>query len=147
MAGECVRDLSIMVRSKPFHRYRYISLLTSASRIDLNPSKEEGQDAQETENPAEPQEPAAEPEAAPHRQPRRLTGYLQSTLNARRMRDATVEERLEALRNVREEAHRESVEGNEEAEERRRTRLSTRLRDRFRIRTRPHEGTDGPAQS
>ena len=136
-----------MVRSKPFHRYRYISLLTSASRIDLNPSKEEGQDAQETENPAEPQEPAAEREAAQHRQPRRLTGYLQSTLNARRMRDATVEERLEALRNVREEAHRESVEGNEEAEERRRTRLSTRLRDRFRIRTRPHEGTDGPAQS
>lgn len=136
-----------MVRSNPFHRYRYISLLTSASRIDLNPSKEEGQDAQETENHADPQEPAAEPEAAQHRQPRRLTGYLQSTLNARRMRDATVEERLEALRNVREEAHRESVEGNEEAEERRRTRLSTRLRDRFRIRTRPHEGTDGPAQS
>lgn len=116
-----------------------------SSRIDLNPSKEEGQDAQETENPAEPQEP--EPEAAQPRQPRRLTGYLQSTLNARRMRDATVEERLAALRSVREEAHRESVEGNEEAEERRRTRLSTRLRDRFRIRTRPHDGTDGPAQS
>lgn len=118
-----------------------------SSRIDLNPSKGEGQDAQETESPAEPQEQAAEPEAAQPRQPRRLTGYLQSTLNARRMRDATVEERLAALRSVREEAHRESVEGNEEAEERRRTRLSTRLRDRFRIRTRPHDGTDGPAQS
>lgn len=121
--------------------------LTRSSRIDLNPSKTEGDDAHEAESPAEPQEPAPEPEAAQPRQPRRLTGYLQSTLNARRMRDATVEERLAALRSVREEANREGVQANEEADESRRSRLSTRLRERFRIRTRPHDGTDGPAQS
>ena len=121
-------------------------MLTRSSRIDLNPSKTEGEDAQEAESPAEPQEPAPEPETQP-RQPRRLTGYLPSTLNARRMRDATVEERLAALRSVREEANREGAQANEEADESRRSRLSTRLRDRFRIRTRPHDETDGPAQS
>jgi hypothetical protein len=59
------------------------------------------------------------------------------------MRDATVEERLAALRSVREEASRDA--SNEEAE-RRRNRLTARLRERFRIRTRTH-GAEATAQS
>lgn len=50
------------------------------------------------------------------------------------MRDATVEERLAALRRVRE-ANQEEAEPTPEGTRRR---LTTRLRDRFRIRTRAH---------
>ena len=56
------------------------------------------------------------------------------------MRNATVEERLAALRHV-----RETSQGNAALEEEgarpNRNRLTTRLRDRFRIRTRAH-GTE-----
>ena len=58
------------------------------------------------------------------------------------MREATVEERLAALRSVREE-NRNSIENEEERQ--RRGRLTSRLRDRFRIRTRRH-GDDGEQQ-
>lgn len=74
------------------------------------------------------------------RPPRRLTGYLHHTLNVRRMRDATVEERLAALRSVREESARNPASSQEEADEqRRRNRLSTRLRERLRIGSRGQE--------
>lgn len=58
------------------------------------------------------------------------------------MRDASVEERLAALRGVRE-VNRENAEdeSTEEAQGRRR-RLTSRLRDRFRIRTRAHESPE-----
>lgn len=57
------------------------------------------------------------------------------------MRDATVEERLAALRSVREESSRNPGSGTAEADEqRRRSRLSTRLRERLRIGT-PASGT------
>lgn len=72
---------------------------------------------------------------------RRLTSYLHGTLNARRMRDATVEERLAALRSVRAETTRQPPDRTtEEPDERsrRRSGLTTRLRDRFRIRTQRH---------
>lgn len=52
------------------------------------------------------------------------------------MRDATVEERLAALRRVRE--ANQSVPAPEEGSEGSRRGLTTRLRDRFRIRTRAH---------
>ncbi|KAE8374567.1 hypothetical protein BDV26DRAFT_269709 [Aspergillus bertholletiae] len=112
-------------------------------RIDLNPAQPEGENEnQEGENNTETQqegtpEPATEEH---HHRHRRLTSYLHGTLNARRMREATVEERIAALRSVREE-NRNSVE-NEEERQRLRGRLTTRLRDRFRIRTRRH-GDDG----
>ena len=57
------------------------------------------------------------------------------------MRDATVEERLAALRSVRAENHRQTQEATtDESDERNRRRsgLATRLRDRFRIRTQAH---------
>ncbi|KAJ5445313.1 Zinc finger RING-type [Penicillium cf. griseofulvum] len=68
---------------------------------------------------------------------RRLTNYLHGPLNARRMRDATVEERLAALRRVREANQVDSA-----PEEGVHRGLTTRLRDRFRIRTRAH-GAEG----
>lgn len=94
-----------------------------------------------TQSDGQSEAPEQVPEPAPARQPRRLTGYLQNTLNARRMRDATVEERLAALRSVREEANRGEQDVEEADVQRRRNRLSTRLRERFRIGTRPHEGS------
>ena len=77
-------------------------------------------------------------DATPNRQHRRISSYLHGPLNARRMRDATVEERLAALRSVREAASQSAQ--NEDADERqhRRSRLTARLRDRFRIRTHTH---------
>jgi hypothetical protein len=53
------------------------------------------------------------------------------------MRDASVEERIAALRSVREEATTNPPAATEDAD-RRRSRLTQRLRDRFRIRTQPH---------
>lgn len=74
-----------------------------------------------------------------NRQHRRITSYLQDTLNARRMRDASVEERLAALRRVREanrgEPQTDGVDGA-----RRSRRLTARFRERFRVRTRAHGG-------
>lgn len=112
-------------------------LINDCSRIDLNPPQEEQEEEQGTDS--HPQTRDQTPERAQTRQ-RRLTGYFSSTLNARRMREATVEERLAALRTVREEANRSGGDAEDADEQRWRNRLSTRLRERFRIRTRPHEG-------
>lgn len=104
------------------------------SRIDLNPPQNEQQgEEQGTDSHPQTRDPTPERQT----RQRRLTGYFSSTLNARRMREATVEERLAALRTVREEA-RTSGEADEADEQRQRNRLSTRLRERFRIRTRTH---------
>ncbi|KKK15184.1 hypothetical protein ARAM_007612 [Aspergillus rambellii] len=113
-------------------------------RIDLNPPQAGGEDETEgTEGAAETAHDSTSErptEEAPHHRHRRISSYLHSTLNARRMRDASVEERLAALRSVREESSRGQPGSGEEtaAEQRRRSRLSARLRDRFRIRTRAH---------
>ncbi|KAI1829021.1 hypothetical protein DTO027I6_10061 [Penicillium roqueforti] len=61
---------------------------------------------------------------------RHLTNYLHGPLNARRMRDATIEGRLDALRRVREANQGDSAPGGSHHG------LITRLHDRFRIRTR-----------
>lgn len=119
------------------------------SRIDLHPTQAEENEEGETENHADtPQDGQAEPnsDGQQTRQHRHLTDYLQGTLNARRMRDAGVEERLAAIRGVRE-INREHAEAEDTEEARgRRRRLTSRLRDRFRIRTRAHEGPE-PAAS
>lgn len=70
---------------------------------------------------------------AQNRHSRRLTNYL----NARRMRNASVEERLAALRQVRE-ANQGDVADEDEGARSSRGRLTRRLRERFRIRTRAH---------
>lgn len=104
------------------------------SRIDLNPPQEEQEEEQQgTDSHPQTRDPTPERQT----RQRRLTGYFSSTLNARRMREATVEERLAALRTVREEA-RTSGEAEDADDQPHRNRLSTRLRERFRIRTRTH---------
>lgn len=115
------------------------------SRIDLNPPQPDNSEQPE-ENTEQPDHASTEGgpvltteqarqqarEQARHTH-RRLTNYLHGPLNARRMRDATVEERLAALRRV-----REANQGEAAPEEGSRRGLTTRLRDRFRIRTRAH---------
>ncbi|PKY02882.1 hypothetical protein P168DRAFT_291990 [Aspergillus campestris IBT 28561] len=117
-------------------------------RIDLNPNRAE--DATEpaategTDPPPEGSAAGGGAEAAHLRSHRRLTSYLHGTLNARRMRDATVEERLAALRSVRENNRQTQTQTQDatpdepEERSRRRSGLTTRLRDRFRIRTQAH---------
>lgn len=111
-------------------------------RIDLNPPQEEGENEDEQGENAERSsfENAAEatPDVFQPRQHRRLTVYLQDTLNVRRMRDASVEERLAALRTVRQ-ANRDTAAAAATGEtQTRRRRLSGRFRERFRILTRQH---------
>lgn len=131
----------------------------SSSRIDLNPPQAEGeQENAEGDGEADaahegPQDGQAEQgrssnQAATHTsRHRRLSNYLHGPLNARRMRDASVEERIAALRSVREETNTtETVPEADEQQHGRSRRLPQRLRDRFRIRTRPH-GEEADAQS
>ena len=113
--------------------------LTSSSRIDLHPEQDEENEGEgdETETPQDGQgESTADGQTT--RQHRRITAYLHDTLNAHRMRDASVEERLAVLRRVREANRGETETGGEEGN-RRRSRLTARLRDRFRVRTRAHQ--------
>ncbi|CAI7565696.1 unnamed protein product [Penicillium glandicola] len=113
-------------------------------RIDLNPPQPENPEQAE-ENTDQPDQSPTEVDVQTTEEARqqarqqarnthrRISDYLHGPLNARRMRDATVEERLAALRHVRE-ANQESAPAPEGS----RRGLATRLRERFRIRTRAH---------
>ncbi|PWY64269.1 hypothetical protein BO70DRAFT_280808, partial [Aspergillus heteromorphus CBS 117.55] len=113
-------------------------------RIDLNPLPQEGDEHDLADGHHGPTaegapEPAAE---GSHHRHRRFSSYLQSTLNERRMRDASVEERLLALRIVRQQAtadpNPDNTGDSPDERLRRRSRLTARLRERFRVRTRSH---------
>lgn len=106
---------------------------------EAEPETGEGAEATETAAQASNESTADGPHQRSHH---RLTNYLHGSLNARRMRDASVEERLAALRSVREEANQGEQSADNEEQVRRRSRLASRLKERFRIRTRAH-GEDG----
>ncbi|KMU80559.1 RING-7 protein [Coccidioides immitis RMSCC 3703] len=127
-------------------------------RIDLHPHDE---DEQQLENPDEqPAEddgrlppplrdnrgPGNEPEGTRDRRRRRrsLATYIQSTINAMPPNDASIEQRLEAVRRLRSPQQQEGAQTaatgaiGASSENRRSRRFSTMLLDSFRIHTRRH---------
>ncbi|EEA24760.1 hypothetical protein TMatcc_007861 [Talaromyces marneffei ATCC 18224] len=115
-------------------------------RIDLNPggSTETAEDdeAAHEEGEAVDAVESSTNQTNSNRHSRGLAGYLS---DIRRARNAPVEERIEALRRLRESLQQRQRNGDDSAEDTqgRRRHMAMRLRDRFRIRTRQH-GSDSP---
>lgn len=81
------------------------------------------------------------PTPTPNRRSRTgLSLYLQSTLNRRRMRDATPEERIQALRTLRTANRARESESAGSTEQRPRNRMSARLSRAFTSASRPTSG-------
>ena len=164
MVTECLRHVPALVSHLPFQRFNpSMSLTLFNSRVDLRPPPAEAGETNEDGTPtATDSVNAAATESADGanlpppllsddqagRRGNRLSGYLAATINPRRMRDATAEERIMALRRLRTAslANRRDTEGSRlpapEADERS---LSSRLRDRFRVRTRRQGADNAPA--
>ncbi|KAL1967057.1 hypothetical protein VTN77DRAFT_3581 [Rasamsonia byssochlamydoides] len=108
-------------------------------RIDLNPVEAvtEGEEQDGDGDDSEQHNHGSDLPLEARAQHRGLSSYFQ---DMRRMRNASVEERIAALRRLRQssEQDRDAEETAEENQNRRRS-LTARLRERFRIRTRQHE--------
>lgn len=118
-----------------------LALLTvaSLSRLDLRPSQDEGGDVgnEGDENSESPPLGADAGEAGDHANSSRRRSRF---FDLARLRYAPVEERIEALRQLRTEQHQGLAEDGHG-----RAKLSDRLRDRFRIRTRAAQQLPAPA--
>ncbi|KIW08519.1 uncharacterized protein PV09_01409 [Verruconis gallopava] len=119
-------------------------------RIDLRPANEqEGEFGRPSvEGPLPPPLEADGPDSSglhpgSNRASRRLSGFITDILNPSRMQSASREERIAALRRLREQR---AQSGAEEVETRRRRRLTARLGETFGVRTRAR-GTSPPASA
>ncbi|KAF2672607.1 hypothetical protein BT63DRAFT_450633 [Microthyrium microscopicum] len=102
-------------------------------RIDLRPESEQARDpVNRTATEADIFPPPIDPVEAANRRSSRRQSMMWDLINPSRMRDATPQERIEALRRVREQRRTSPT---EEADARRRRRLTARLHDVFSIRT------------
>lgn len=103
------------------------------SRLDLRPEHEEGEGAGDENADAPPL--GADVTEAGSTSNLNASRRRSRLFDLTRLRHASVEERIEALRRIRTEQRSGSAASNEE-DRQGRARLSDRLRDRFRVRTR-----------
>jgi hypothetical protein len=116
------------------------------SRIDLNPTPEANPETEEPqgENEGSPRQDGTTEQAQEEASPGHHRGFSSYLSEIRGVRNASVEERLAALRRLRQSGEQErdvnaTEEESAEEHQSRRRRLTARLRERFRIRTRQHE--------
>lgn len=114
----------------------YANMLPKLSRLDLRPpgEKEDGVQVDETQMPPPLDLDDSDNDAASVTQRSRASRFFDLT----RLRHASPEERIQALRQFRHsQAQPSSTTGGETTDRGRRSKLADKLRDKFRIRTRP----------